>query len=264
MKSSLVLILCLWKIFLFSQHNINGVVTYEQIESGQKTNVQMFFSSEKSFYVSNRGSESKIIKLGNGETLDMLDKNKGMAQLLRCNIIYQYYLDEEGDIIYSNWKNDSMIFRKVLRHDPVIVVEPHLPKIDWEIKRESKKISNFLCFKAITQFRGRKYEAWFAPEIPIPAGPWKLHGLPGLILEAQDSTTNYKYSFQTINIPSDVNEELRKLPRTGEMVLPANYRSVWLKKEEEHVRKVMSKAAARGSIVNMIPGEFPKQELNFD
>ena len=38
-----------------------------------------------------------------------------------------------------------------------------------------------------------KWTAWFAPEIPVQEGPWKLCGLPGLILEAYDTDKNYHF-----------------------------------------------------------------------
>ena len=37
---------------------------------------------------------------------------------------------------------------------------------------------------ATTHFRGRDWKVWFSEEIPLPLGPWKLGGLPGLILAA--------------------------------------------------------------------------------
>lgn len=36
---------------------------------------------------------------------------------------------------------------------------------------------------------------WFAPEIPISDGPWKFHGLPGLVLEAYDVQHHYEFAF---------------------------------------------------------------------
>lgn len=64
---------------------------------------------------------------------------------------------------------------------------------NWEIKKETKEILGYQCQLATCNFRGRIWEAWFTPEIPVKEGPWKLFGLPGLVLEAKDSKNHYSY-----------------------------------------------------------------------
>lgn len=56
----------------------------------------------------------------------------------------------------------------------------------WNITSDTLSVLGYLCQKATTNFRGRDYEAWFTPDISVNDGPWKLYGLPGLILKAQD------------------------------------------------------------------------------
>lgn len=52
---------------------------------------------------------------------------------------------------------------------------------------ETDTVLGYLCQKAEAEFRGRKWYAWFSMEIPYNFGPWKLGGLPGMILKAEDS-----------------------------------------------------------------------------
>ena len=68
----------------------------------------------------------------------------------------------------------------------------------WEISNSTKNILGYECVKATTDFHGRKWTGWFSPEIPVSNGPWKLGGLPGVILEA--STDDDKYSFVATGI----------------------------------------------------------------
>lgn len=76
----------------------------------------------------------------------------------------------------------------------------------WKITDESKEIIGYQCFKAVTDYRGRKWTAWFAPEIPVQEGPWKLCGLPGLILEAYDN--NMEYHFEADGLTHNPNSEV--------------------------------------------------------
>lgn len=63
----------------------------------------------------------------------------------------------------------------------------------WELHPDTATLLSYTCYKATCRFRGRDYEAWYAPEIPRSEGPWKLQGLPGLILKAADSRDHYTF-----------------------------------------------------------------------
>ena len=63
----------------------------------------------------------------------------------------------------------------------------------WELLPDTMTIISYSCQKAVCNFKGRDYEVWFTPEIPRSEGPWKLHGLPGLILKAADSQGHYTF-----------------------------------------------------------------------
>ena len=64
---------------------------------------------------------------------------------------------------------------------------------EWEIQSDTMTILSHLCHKAAARFKGRDYTAWFTPAIPRSEGPWKLCGLPGLILYAEDSQKQYVF-----------------------------------------------------------------------
>lgn len=66
-------------------------------------------------------------------------------------------------------------------------------KINWNISDEIKKVENYTLQKATTNFGGRNWTAWFCKDIPFNEGPFKFHGLPGLIFELSDSNKNFIY-----------------------------------------------------------------------
>jgi GLPGLI family protein len=80
--------------------------------------------------------------------------------------------------------------------------EEDIPKQEWQIYEDSVlTILGMECHKATTTFRGRVWEVWFTEELPISLGPWKLGGLPGLILKATADKDFIK--FTAISIKSD-------------------------------------------------------------
>jgi len=64
---------------------------------------------------------------------------------------------------------------------------------EWQITSDTTTILSYLCYKATCRFKGRDYTVWFTPEIPRSEGPWKLGGLPGLILYAEDSQHHFVF-----------------------------------------------------------------------
>ena len=68
-----------------------------------------------------------------------------------------------------------------------------------------KTISGFKAQRAEGLFRGRKYIAWFTNEIPIKYGPWKLNGLPGLILNVSDDKNEVMFYAKSIKVPFNSN-----------------------------------------------------------
>ena len=70
---------------------------------------------------------------------------------------------------------------------------------DWQLIPDSTTtIIGYHCQLAKTNFKGRTWYAWYAEDIPLPEGPWKLIGLPGLTLKAYDE--NKEYSFTAIGM----------------------------------------------------------------
>ena len=103
------------------------------------------------------------------------------------------------------------------------VSKPYKERYHWKLTKETKMIGGYLCYKAIhtdsTKFEGRKISlntvAYYAPEIPLPFGPINIHGLPGLVLEAQ--SRSFYYIAKTISISKNKKIKIER-PSIGEEV----------------------------------------------
>ena len=89
------------------------------------------------------------------------------------------------DVLFRDRKAGRLTHTDQIGMDHLLYTEP-LPAIDWELTDGEQTILGDACRRATCTFRGRSYEAWYAPEIAVSAGPWKFGGLPGLILAIKD------------------------------------------------------------------------------
>lgn len=99
--------------------------------------------------------------------------------------------DDEG---YS-WRKDPYTIRHnytkntvkdlVTVLDKSYVIEDSIQGPNWKILNDMKEVAGHICMNAEYEdtLRMQKITAWFALDIPIPGGPERLNGLPGLILE---------------------------------------------------------------------------------
>lgn len=85
--------------------------------------------------------------------------------------------------VFTKPADNTLRYYSRLANNPCFYDET-LDEQQWQIGDSTQTILGYECIKAETDYHGRRWTAWFAPEIPMPYGPWKLHGLPGLILKA--------------------------------------------------------------------------------
>ena len=117
--------------------------------------------------------------------------------------------DSIGSYTYTDRVAGRMISRIPLQGNKRYQVCEPLPRISWRFDGDTRQIGPYTCERATGDFRGRRYEVWFAPAVPILAGPWKLQGLPGLVVEARDRSGEIVFRLNTLKPAGRILKEIR-------------------------------------------------------
>jgi GLPGLI family protein len=175
----------------FSQEN--GVVVYTVTHNWIKKMATCEYISkadrERSAYV--WGNDNEYVK--NAEL-------KFNAEAYRFE-----YKEEEGETGYSWRKESYIIYRDRTKGETFDVmtllekpyaVEDTLQCQNWKIKNDMKEIAGHICMNAsfYDTVKGKEIIAWFALDLPIPIGPDKYCGLPGMILEINEANGAVVYT----------------------------------------------------------------------
>ncbi len=119
--------------------------------------------------------------------------------------------------------------------------------LKWVIKNESKNIDKYKCTKAICNFRGRNYTAWFSTDIPVTVGPWKFNGLPGLIFQITDESGLFVWNLEKIKSVSTipkltVDKNIEKVSLKNFVLMQTENN---LKEQQEKMDLIMSKLSLK-------------------
>ena len=128
-----------------------------------------------------------------------------LTEELADNCLQVNITDDRTYNIFTDKDSIKSVSGIIGKEEMCVVIEER-PVINWNITDETKKIDNYDCIKAVAEFRGRTYYAWFSPEIPMMYGPYKFHGLNGVIFEIYDQTREVSFrlkgfSFNNYTMP---------------------------------------------------------------
>ena len=152
--------------------------------------------------------------------------------------------DDEG---YS-WRKDIYNIKRDFENNTIqdaiqllgktYVIEDTLIAPEWKILNDIKEVAGHVCMKAFLEdtLKQQKITAWFALDMPLSAGPERLCGLPGLILEVDVNDGAMLISADKIDLRK-LDKELN-MPKKlkGKRIKEAEYYAL-LKKHIEDRRK---------------------------
>ncbi len=212
MKQKLCLIiLCFLSYTIYAQQKPDtaiAVITYAFTHMRDTTNPGKLYTENMNLFL---GRRSSIYKTGDKELADSLAMASFKASggksinITKLTTFAQLFMYPD---LHQLFVFDRVMFDKY-------IMEDEWPSIDWKITDETKKIAQLNCQKAIGAWRGRTYEAWFCADLPFHAGPWKLNGLPGLIVEAVDTRQQVSFKFAGYRTLND-GKVVIKLPGKNE------------------------------------------------
>ena len=165
---------------------------------------------------------------------------------------------------YKNVKENALVQVQEF-YGKKFLVKDKLQTIEWKMGTESKKIGQYLCFKATASIPstelawydfswsnlrnsqaqnnssedGEKKEpeiqmtdvvAWYTPQIPVGHGPAEFWGLPGLILEVSSGNTTMLCSEIVLNPKKTIKIEA---PDKGKITTKSEYQATITKKMQE-------------------------------
>jgi GLPGLI family protein len=253
-------------LLLIVKLNINAQVCFKveyeffkmSPNTGGQTNqpAVLYYEDGKSLFIHSKGNkEGMIFKNPDGSDSDGSFSGDRM-------VVNGWYEDTVGVLFMKDFNKKTIGLREFF-WGHAYITEERISQLRWEIMADKKTIGQFNCNMAKAKFRGRNYTVWYTSDIPISDGPWKLTGLPGLILEATEDRNEFKFVFKSITYPCKNKQEI-KLPKVGKVVDLSTYRKSDAIESEAYTRKWQSYDFGRDANVKINTPKKTYLEIKYE
>lgn len=78
------------------------------------------------------------------------------------------------------------------------MVKTAIPTIEWRMTGETKQIAGYSASFVEGEIEGEIWDVWYTEDVPVSAGPWKIGGLPGLVLSASNKSGTHSFEITSI------------------------------------------------------------------
>jgi GLPGLI family protein len=148
----------------------------------------------------------------------------------------------DADVVYQDFTQGTRLTQSELRAKTYLVTDS-IATLDWKLSEGTKEILGHNARKAtayrysIRTIMGMEngmlkaqdladtsvIVAWFAPGIPVPAGPEYSSGMPGLILELNEN--GGRSVFRAVSVSQKVAAGRLKVPKSGRSISATAFRA---------------------------------------
>lgn len=241
MKKYLICILLTSNLSIIYSQNLTVKYDYYY----KKTDSPVIFEKTSELIITPNSSLFKIIM--NSSTIPTIEKVADKGK--KVTVIN----DNKPRLTFKNLKNNTLINNeKILLKE--FIVNDSLNIFKWKLENQNTKtILGYNCNQASLKYRGRNYEAYYAPEIPIQNGPYKFHGLPGLILEIKtiDKSLDFKITATSL-VKSENNIEITNPYKDDKQYTWQEYVTIYKKKYKD----LIEYSGENGSVVSIPKGKI--------
>jgi GLPGLI family protein len=249
MKNEWLLVILFFSLKAFSQKQITGKVQYKSTlrqslyipgSSDRVNNLTVYFTDTSAAFVVNANYKKEdLIKQTNEQIKDPEIRSQVTAQYLPDLLT----ILNKPPLFYHKIGTNVFIHKWAQPNEESYCVVDSIAEYTWELLPDTTRILGFFCQKAkckasIVDSKVRTFTAWYTPEIPIPFGPFKFYGLPGLILEVDDTYHNYRVKEIKLELPD--NEKINLKCCSEKVTISTRKENEIKSKSIENVRNVQS------------------------